>query len=109
MLDTSSKIECLKIAANVVGPRASAAEVVVCAAKFARFVMSADDNENKPVELLHLSTRAMTPLNAEGIKTVGELTSKSRRYLLNIPNMGVKSVNEIEEALASSGLFISKE
>jgi DNA-directed RNA polymerase subunit alpha len=43
-------------------------------------------------------------LKNEGIHYVGELVQKSEAEMLRTPNFGRKSLNEIKELLAESGL-----
>jgi DNA-directed RNA polymerase alpha subunit len=60
--------------------------------------------EDAPVEDFPLSIRAKNCLHAEGINTAGKLVSHSRNALLKIPNLGPKTVMEIEVFLAYEGL-----
>ena len=53
-----------------------------------------------PVEWLELKVRTLNCLRRAGIKTVGELLSKSRRDLLRIRNFGKTSADDVEEKLA---------
>jgi DNA-directed RNA polymerase alpha subunit len=55
------------------------------------------------VEDLDVGVRAYKCLKAENIFTVDELCKWSERRLLNVPNMGRKSLNEIKEELAKHG------
>lgn len=55
------------------------------------------------VEDLDVGVRAYNCLKAENIITVDELCKWSERRLLNVPNMGRKSLNEIKEQLAKHG------
>ena len=52
---------------------------------------------------LELSIRSENCLLRGGIQTIGELLQKSRDDLLKIRNLGRKSLNEIEEKIASCG------
>ena len=56
------------------------------------------------IEELELGVRPYNQLKRVGIETIGDLVSKSRNQLLAIPNMGLRSVEEIEEALTTWGL-----
>ena len=58
----------------------------------------------RPIDDLQLSVRAMNCLKAEEIKSIGELVHRKKTDLLKTPNLGKKSLKEIEEALASKGL-----
>jgi Lon protease-like protein len=58
----------------------------------------------QPVEQLQLSLRAVTGLQQEGIKHIGELIQRTVQDLLEVKNLGRKSVNEIKKALAEMGL-----
>jgi len=56
------------------------------------------------VEELELSLRAKNCLKAEGIKTIEELCTNNRNYLLKLPNLGKRTLNEIIDALAKRKL-----
>jgi hypothetical protein len=58
------------------------------------------------VNSLDLSVRASGCLAAAGILTIAQLVQYSREDLLDLPNMGRKSIIEIEERLAKLGLSI---
>ena len=58
--------------------------------------MSVDDME--------LTMRALNCLKAHGIKTVGDLLQNTRWELMKVPNLGRKSLLEIEEVLAKWNL-----
>jgi DNA-directed RNA polymerase subunit alpha len=55
---------------------------------------------------LELSTRAYNCLASEGITTVEELVCYTSRELLYIPNLGGRSLYEIENALRERGLTL---
>ena len=61
------------------------------------------------IEELELGVRSYNCLKREGIQTVGDLVSKSEAELLNIPNFGKKSIDEVKEKLASRGLGLRSE
>jgi DNA-directed RNA polymerase subunit alpha len=60
----------------------------------------------KGLEELELSVRALNSLHGEGIKTIGDLASKTDEDLLKLKNFGRKSLEEIKAALASAGLSL---
>ncbi len=59
------------------------------------------------VEELDLPTRIINSLNHAGIKTIEDLISLKRSELINIKNMGTKSLSQIEEKLKEKGVVIS--
>ncbi len=61
------------------------------------------------IEELDLNVRSYNCLKREGIQTVGELVSKTEAELLNIPNFGKKSIDEVKEKLANRGLSLRGE
>lgn len=58
------------------------------------------------IEELELSVRSANCLKNDGINYVGELVQKSEAEMLRTPNFGRKSLNEIKELLAQSGLHL---
>ena len=61
-------------------------------------------DEKKAVwHILNLSVRASNNLWAEEIYTLDDLCRLTERQVLNINNMGRRSLNEIKEALAKIG------
>ncbi len=58
----------------------------------------------RPLDDLELSGRTLNTLRADGIETIGELVARTAQDLLRMPNLGRKSLAEIEEALARFGL-----
>lgn len=68
-----------------------------------------DDSDilNTPIEELCLTMRAQHCLMAEGIKTIGQLIAISRHELLRTPNLGMKSLREIDAKLKYFGLFLT--
>jgi DNA-directed RNA polymerase alpha subunit len=56
---------------------------------------------------LNISLRPYTCLKRSEINTVSDLLKKSKKDLLKLPNLGKKSVEEIEKSLAQKGLFLS--
>jgi Lon protease-like protein len=65
-----------------------------------------DELLKHPVEQLGLSVRALTGLQRENIRHIGELVQRSERDLLEIKNFGRKSINEIKKPLAQMGLSL---
>jgi DNA-directed RNA polymerase subunit alpha len=61
------------------------------------------DNE-KPIEQLELSVRALNCLKREGIHTLGDLLECTREDLMDIRNFGEKSVVEVVDKLSEMGL-----
>ena len=57
----------------------------------------------KPIEELELSVRAKRALIKLGLRTVGDLVSKTEAELLGCKNFGVTSLNEIKERLTVYG------
>jgi DNA-directed RNA polymerase subunit alpha len=53
--------------------------------------------------------RSYNCLKREGIQTVGDLVTKTEAELLNIPNFGKKSIDEVKEKLAERGLALRGE
>ena len=58
----------------------------------------------REIEELGLLVKTENCLKADGICTVEQLTKLTSNHLLKIPNMGRKSVMEIEQALFVQGL-----
>ncbi len=56
---------------------------------------------------LNISLRPYTCLKRSNINTLSDLLKKSKKDLLKLPNLGKKSVEEIEKSLAQKGLFLS--
>ena len=59
-----------------------------------------------PIEQLNLSARAYNGLKRAGINTLGDISSLSRDQLLEIKNLGNKSVDEICNTVKSFGYVI---
>jgi len=58
------------------------------------------------IEELDLGVRSYNCLKREGIQTVGDLVNKTESELLNIPNFGRKSIEEVVEKLEERGLAL---
>jgi DNA-directed RNA polymerase subunit alpha len=56
------------------------------------------------VEMIELSSRASNCLKVAGIRTIGELVSKTEADLLSVKNFGKKSLDEIKDKLKEMGL-----
>ncbi len=61
------------------------------------------------IEELELGVRSYNCLKREGIQTVGDLVTKTEAELLNIPNFGKKSIDEVKDKLAERGLSLRGE
>ncbi len=58
------------------------------------------------IEELELGVRSYNCLKREGIQTVGDLVTRTEAELLNIPNFGKKSIDEVQDKLAERGLAL---
>ena len=58
------------------------------------------------IEELEIGVRSYNCLKREGIQTVGDLVKRSEAELMNIPNFGKKSIEEVKENLAKLGLSL---
>jgi DNA-directed RNA polymerase subunit alpha len=67
------------------------------------------DLDDTLIEELELGVRSYNCLKREGVETVGDLVAKSEAELLNIPNFGRKSIEEVRERLAERGLKLRGE
>lgn len=63
-----------------------------------------NENLNRSVDELELSTRSSTCLKNANIGTIGELVQKTEAEMLTTKNFGRKSLNEIREILRSMNL-----
>lgn len=59
-----------------------------------------------PISELELSVRSSNCLREAGIKTIGELVTKTEDQLLSFKNFGKKSLSEIKELLIGIGLTL---
>ena len=60
----------------------------------------------RPIEDLELALRSTNCLKAENIYYIGDLIQRSEKDLLETSNLGIKSLNEIKDVLASKGLTL---
>lgn len=58
------------------------------------------------IEELEIGVRSYNCLKREGIQTVADLVKRSEAELMNIPNFGRKSIEEVKENLAKMGLSL---
>ncbi|MDP4020632.1 MAG: DNA-directed RNA polymerase subunit alpha [Candidatus Adlerbacteria bacterium] len=58
------------------------------------------------IEDLELSSRTVSSLEKEGIRTVGGLARKKESDLLEIEGLGPKSIQEVKRALANFGIIL---
>jgi DNA-directed RNA polymerase subunit alpha len=63
----------------------------------------------RPVDDLELTVRSANCLKAENIYYIGDLIQRTENELLKTPNLGRKSLNEINEVLSSRGLSLGME
>ena len=61
------------------------------------------------IEELELGVRSYNCLKREGVETVADLVSRTEAELLNIPNFGKKSIEEVRERLAERDLKLRGE
>jgi hypothetical protein len=62
-----------------------------------------------PVEELNLTVRSYNCLKRAGIRTVGDLVTRSEIDLMDLRNFGTKSIDEVNAKLASMGLALARE
>lgn len=79
-----------------------------------RKIVSDHLEENTPLDdyalgYLELSNRAYNSLRRAGIDTISDLTQYTKRRLMRIRNLGVKSLNEIIQALREHGYVLEDE
>ncbi len=58
------------------------------------------------IEELELGVRSYNCLKREGVQTIGDLVARTEADLLNIPNFGKKSIDEVKEKLTERGLSL---
>lgn len=71
------------------------------------FISQESELENVDIESLGIGGRAIAILNNCEIYKVSELIKLSPKELKNISNIGKKTINEIEKALAAHGLKLA--
>jgi DNA-directed RNA polymerase subunit alpha len=62
-----------------------------------------------PVEDLQLTVRSYNCLKREGVDTIGQLATMTEEELMNIRNLGMKSVDEIRSKLIEYGYTLESE
>lgn len=67
------------------------------------------DYTSMPVEDLELSVRAQNALRDANIKTIAELSQKTREELRKLRNMGRNAIKEINDALGEMGITLKEE
>ncbi len=65
--------------------------------------------DERPVEDLELTVRSYNCLKREGVDTVGQLATMTEEELMNIRNLGMKSVDEIRSKLSEIGYELESE
>lgn len=63
----------------------------------------------RPIDDLELTVRSTNCLKGEDIFYIGELVQCTENDLLQTPNLGKKSLNEIKSVLSTKGLFLGME
>lgn len=67
---------------------------------------SAGGEDDILIEELEIGVRSYNCLKREGIQTVGDLVKRSEAELMNIPNFGRKSIEEVKENLSKMGMAL---
>ena len=65
-------------------------------------------DEDLPIDVLNLATRAWSSLRADGIQTLGDLVRRTPEQLLAIDNIGPASLAEISRRLGDRGLALAE-
>lgn len=65
--------------------------------------------DERPVEDLELTVRSYNCLKREGVDTIGQLATMTEEELMNIRNLGMKSVDEIRSKLTEYGYQLESE
>jgi carbon monoxide dehydrogenase subunit G len=63
--------------------------------------------EELPIDVLNLSTRAWSNLRRDGVQTLGDLTRRTEQQLLAIDGVGPASLTDIRSKLADRGLALA--
>ena len=66
-------------------------------------------SDERPVEDLELTVRSYNCLKREGVDTIGQLATMTEEELMNIRNLGMKSVDEIRSKLIEYGYQLESE
>ena len=66
-------------------------------------------NDERVIEDLELTVRSYNCLKREGVDTIGQLATMTEEELMNIRNLGMKSVDEIRSKLAEYGYQLESE
>jgi DNA-directed RNA polymerase subunit alpha len=66
-------------------------------------------SDERPVEDLELTVRSYNCLKREGVDTIGQLATMTEEELMNIRNLGMKSVDEIRSKLIEYGYTLESE
>lgn len=66
-------------------------------------------NDERLVEELELTVRSYNCLKREGVDTIGQLATMTEEELMNIRNLGMKSVDEIRSKLSEMGYELESE
>jgi len=64
---------------------------------------------NMPIDQLEFSTRCRKCMERLGVTTVGQLTELTETQLLDTPNFGVTSLQEVKDKLAALGLSLKSD
>ncbi len=65
--------------------------------------------DERPIEDLELTVRSYNCLKREGVDTIGQLATMTEEELMNIRNLGMKSVDEIRSRLLELGYAMESE
>lgn len=65
--------------------------------------------DERPIEDLELTVRSYNCLKREGVDTIGQLATMTEEELMNIRNLGMKSVDEIRSKLLELGYALESE
>lgn len=70
--------------------------------------LTAEELQLVTIDDLALSVRSHNALLLDDIATLADLRSKSKRYLLRLPNFGRKALAEIEQVIAKFGVVLEE-